>query len=300
MIKNIVNYPKFSLLFFFIWNCSNLSWAQGEEPGLNIQNYTPSVLLQEEQIEFKNFNNLYTQTQFFQGTNRVDADERQTFLTSINQIMTGIAPRVNVGFEFWINSARFDQPESSALKLFSFENNARARTVLSYFGPKLKIAPIPNWDRFAIQSTFLFPIAEDLSGSEENPNLFVANDRYLWITQFFWDKPLGARFQLFNQIATWYTLNRFSDRPDFRKIDVPISVFLSYFPSERWTVFISQEFWSRFNRNNTFTYFYQPGIGIKFQVIPGQLELEGSYTNFILGQDEGAGNTFNIGVRLIR
>ena len=44
--------------------------------------------------------------------------------------------------------------------------------------------------------------------------------------------------------------------------------------------------------------FTQAGLGGKYQLFP-QLQVEASYTNFIMGNTQGAGATFNIGVRYI-
>lgn len=297
-------YLKFSLLLGLINIISpSISPAQVSSPSdssINIQNFTPSVLLRPEQWEVKVFSNLYTQTRFFQGTEAQDLNSRQSFLTLTNQVMTGISPRLNIGLEFWINATLLDEEDASPFKTYAFPNDEQSRVALSYFGPKIKIAPIKSLERFAIQSTFLFPIGEQLSGNDEKPDVFVADDRYLWINQFFFDRPLGAKWQLFTQLATWITFHRNADNPrNFRRLDLPISVFVSFFPSPRWTLFVSNEFWPRFNQNQSFTYFMQPGLGLKFQILPGLLEAESSYTNFILGKDEGAGSTFNIGLRLI-
>ncbi|NJL11964.1 MAG: hypothetical protein HC913_02455 [Microscillaceae bacterium] len=276
-------------------------WAQEDEESVNIQAYTPSVLLRPGQWEFKHFNNLYTQTKFFSGTERVSAGQRQSFLTSINQFFIGVHPKFNLGLEVWLNSTRYDSENSSAFKTYTFADNPNHRTALSYLGPKIKFAPFRNFERFSIQSTFLFPIANNLTGNEEKPGIFVADDRYLWINQFFVDWNLGEKFQVFAQVSTWLSLDRYpSDASNFRRFDLPLTAFLSYFPSPRWTIYLQQEFWNRFNQNDTFSYFYQPGLGLKFQAVPGLLELEGSYTNFLLGKNEGAGQTFNVGIRLIR
>ena len=42
----------------------------------------------------------------------------------------------------------------------------------------------------------------------------------------------------------------------------------------------------------------QAGIGGKYQVL-SQLQLEASYTNFFSGHTQGAGATFNVGLRYI-
>ena len=45
----------------------------------------------------------------------------------------------------------------------------------------------------------------------------------------------------------------------------------------------------------------QSGAGGKYQIIDGILELELLYTNFWIGSPgSGAGQTFNLGIRLIR
>ncbi len=295
---------KFFVCILLITNVLGCFSARAQadlDSNFNIQAYTPSVLLREEQWELKVFLNLYTQTQFFEGTEQTDLNERQNFLTVINQLTLGIAPRVNVGLEMWINATHLDEKDSSPLKTYAFSNGERSRTALSYFGPRLRIAPVRKWERFSIQSTFLFPVGDQLSGNEEKPDVFVADDRYVWINQFLYDQALGSQFQVFTQLGIWWTINRDADNPrNFRRLDLPLSVFLSYFPSDRWTIFVQNEFWSRLNQNESFSYFMQPGVGVKFQLIPGMIELESSYTNFVLGKNEGAGSTFNIGARLIR
>jgi hypothetical protein len=48
-------------------------------------------------------------------------------------------------------------------------------------------------------------------------------------------------------------------------------------------------------------YFVQSGLGAKYQLMPQFVELELLYTSFWAGSEgAGAGNTFNLGIRLIR
>ena len=50
-----------------------------------------------------------------------------------------------------------------------------------------------------------------------------------------------------------------------------------------------------------FAYFVQSGLGGKYQLIPGLMELELLYTNFWAGSEgEGAGQTYNLGIRFIQ
>lgn len=52
----------------------------------SVQDYTPSVLISKGQTEFKLFNSLYTQTQFFDKEgSKLDGGGRSTFFTSIDR-----------------------------------------------------------------------------------------------------------------------------------------------------------------------------------------------------------------------
>jgi len=46
-------------------------------------------------------------------------------------------------------------------------------------------------------------------------------------------------------------------------------------------------------------YFTQLGLGAKYQVT-SNINIEASYTNFVASKRDGAGSTFNFGIRLIR
>ncbi len=177
------------------------------------------------------------------------------------------------------------------------------------FGPKIKIAPFRSLRRLSIQSTLLFPLADDLEGRSDDadkPFLFLETDKTLWLSQIFYDLPLNEKMQLFFQQAFWYNFVRDSFREnDF--LQTQTSVFYSYFPTDRWTLYAMTEFFpTHYNDQEqraqfVNNYFVQSGIGTKFQLVPNAIELEFLYTNFWLGSEgAGAGETFNLGLRLIR
>jgi len=261
---------------------------------ISLQRYTPSVILIEGQFEFKNFHNYYTQTQQFgpNGGKLLTGRGRESYYTMINQFLYGLSDRVNVGFDVWLKSVNIEV------------NPSANWTAVTGAGPKIKFSPsgVPG---FSMQSTILFPVTEkNLEGDSERA--FLEHDRSLWINQFFYDKVIAPDFQVFLQFSIWYAIVRDS----FRKhnyLQTPTSAFVSYLPTDRFTVYFTSEYWPvHYNTTEQsaevfHSFFVQAGIGTKYQVIPGHLEIELLYTNFLYGSlAEGAGETFNVGLRIIK
>lgn len=267
----------------------------------NIQTYTPSVLLQKGQWEFKIFQNLYTQIGSYDNSNQYqDNNGRGTFFSSINQFTFGFNSKLNIGTDLWFKSVRYGLKTDSPLELFKFENTGQSRSVLTGFGPKLRISPFSNLSHFSINTSFLFPVSRDMNGSDSPNRAWLSSDVYLWITQFYYDLKLGEKYQLFFQIAPWISIPK-KNEVEKSKLDLPIDVFFSYFPTSRFTLYIQHEIWPTLNNQFVFSsYFLQAGLGVKYQVIPGLIELETSYTNFYYGWNSGAGQTYNFGIRIIR
>lgn len=262
----------------------------------NLQSYTPSILFGKGDWEFKSFQNLYTQTKEFNSNGRkiLKASGRETYFTSINQFLYGLNEKVNVGVDVWVKHVNVES------------QGVNSRTALVGFGPKIKIAPFKALKRLSIQSTFLFPLADDLEGRPGKSEAFLHKDGSLWLNQLFYDLPINDQFQLFFQQAFWYNIVRKSFR-DKNYFESQTSIFLSYFPTSRLTFYGMLEYFpthyndSLQDKEAFFSYFMQSGLGTKYQAIPNRLELEFLYTNFWNGSEgQGAGQTFNLGIRLIQ
>ncbi len=262
----------------------------------NLQSYTPSILFDKGDWEFKSFQNVYTQTKSFDsdGGKVENTAGRQTWYTSINQFLYGLSSKVNIGADVWLKNANYEQ------------SGIASRTSIVGFGPKIKIAPFRNLQRLSIQSTLLFPLSSDLEGRPGRNEVFLHNDGSLWLNQIFYDLPLSNQFQLFMQQAFWYQLvdNSFRDN---NYLQTQTSLFFSWFPNQRWTLYgMSEYFPTHYNDalqkgEGFFSYFVQSGLGTKYQLIPNLVELEFLYTNFWKGSEgQGAGATVNFGVRVIR
>lgn len=270
----------------------------------NVQKYTPSVLLEKGKWELNSFYSLYTQTanRNFDG-DRVDLSERQTFLNVMYQFTHGISPsgKVNVGLDVWVTRALYDRGEGSPFKVLTFDDGDFSRTAVTGIGPRIRYVPFSRLNGLSVQSTFLFPVAQDL----EQPS-FTGHDRYTWFTQFFYDTRLASQWRLFLEADFLYRIDREGDRANFFR--TPVSAFLSYFPNDqKTTLFVFSQYSPRFeNLSNEVdeqfglnSWFTQVGIGAKYQVT-SKLGLELSYANFIASRQDGAGYTLNLGLRYIR
>lgn len=268
----------------------------------NLQTYTPSVLLQPLQWEYKFFNNLYTQTKSFdsEGT-RTDHESRATYFSSINQFLYGVTPHINIGAEFWVKSVRTGPENESAFKVLAFQNDSNTRTALSGIGPKIKFAPFQKIEKLSLQTTILFPVAKDMEGIK-NGKPYLSEDSYIWYTQIFYDQPIGTKFQLFFQVTPWINIKKEKQEDGLSRFSYanPVGLFFSYFATPRFTFYLQNEYWPSFGSEGISSWFLQQGGGLKIQVIPGFLETELLYTNFTLGKNTGAGQTFNLGLRFIR
>jgi len=81
-------------------------------------------------------------------------------------------------------------------------------------------------------------------------------------------------------------------------IATPLDVFISYFVTHKFTIYIQNQIWPNIGNSGVNSYFVQEGLGIKYQLFDG-FELEGLHTNFVYGKSAGAGQTFNIGIRFL-
>lgn len=301
--------------YTYDWSLNDASGKQSYIPEVeeksNIQEYTPSKLLNKGQFELQLFNNLYTQTAYRDGDReKVELNERQTYYTGMFYALFGISEnsRINVGFDVNIRSVRIDEdPNSSALNLFSFEGPPVGRTAIATIGPKIKISPFRNFSGFSIQSAFWIPVAKNLEGANSDEP-WLDYDMFTWWNQFFYDRLLSSKFQIFTEIDLLF---RFEKDFEMQRthLQTPVSFFLNYFPDPKFTVYVNAQYAPTFMKErlqNTelgvFTLnqdYAQAGLGVKYQLTAG-LNLELSYSNFFTSMNGGAGNTYNLGIRYIQ
>lgn len=258
----------------------------------NIQQYTPSKLIGKGQIDLKWFNNLYTQTK---STFTEGVEPRQTFFTSTLEAYTGVGSnkRWNVGaileFRSNVNSDR------KALDVFKFDGEENtARSGLTSIAPSVKFVPFPSLSNFSIQSSFFIPLVDN----ETENGVFLDQKGYIWQNRFFYDYTFpGDKWQLFSEINSELSFGDEADSFANNSLNLTPGLFLSYFPSSKFTVLGLVQHSQRLDLGNNFTQdFTALGGGAKYQ-LTNALNLELLYTNFVRGNNTGLGETFNIGLR---
>jgi hypothetical protein len=260
----------------------------------NLQAYTPSTLLKPGQIEIKFFNNLYTQTAFFdEESKRIAQNGRSTFYTGIINSLYGATTNINIGIDLYIKSVRNDNESSSPFSVFKFSSDADSRSSFAQIGPKIKISPFASFRNLAIQSVFLFPLASNLDGSESADSPFLDVDGSQWWTQVFYDYSFDNNFLLYLESGLFF---RFGS--EFEDFYTPLKAFLNYYPSQDWTIYFLAEFTSFWKESSISAHYTQLGLGGKYQLL-FNVELEILFTKFIFGKSQGAGATYNLGIRII-
>jgi len=258
----------------------------------NIQQYTPSKLVGKGQYDVKWFNNLYTQTKstFTDGT-----EPRQTFFTSTLEGYTGVGTnkRWNVGAILEFRSNVIGDRSATDVFKFDGENNT-ARSGLTSIAPSVKFVPIASVSNFSIQSSFFIPLVDN----ETENGVFLDQKGYIWQNRFFYDYTFpGDKWQLFSEVNSELSFGNKEESFANNSLNLTPGLFLSYFPSSKFTVLALAQHSQRLDLGNNFTQdFTAVGGGAKYQ-LTSALNLELLYTNFVRGNNTGLGQTFNLGLR---
>lgn len=269
-----------------------------DEPRL--QFYTPSSLLNWGQFEVKYFSQIYTQNRFFDANGETqDQGSRATYYSGIGNVTLGFNRRINFGFDFWLQSVLIGDMDSSPFRILSFPSEQNARTALTTIGPKIKFQPLPSVNGLTLQSSFLIPIASDPEG-KANGRPFLATQNFLWWTQIFYTKNFSEQLQLFTELDVYWNMRRNTENPSNGFLALPMSAFFSYFPTRKITFYVMNQFWPTLGDNLFSAYWYQVGIGGKYQFTKS-IDLELSAGKFLFGRNSaGPANTFNLGLRFVK
>jgi hypothetical protein len=289
-----------------------ISFAQDDMPEgntkSNIQEYTPSKLLKKGQWDLKLFSSIYTQTERTDTRSKSIKIPRETFFTSTLEVFTGVteSSRFNVGVILQTKSNTYGG--AGALEVLSFKDDRKTtRNGLSSFAPSVKIQPIKSISNFSLQTSFFIPVFEDVPGAP-----YLDKRSYVWETKFFYDKTFsGDKFQFFGEVDFGYNFGEkstdanpstenISERFANNSLTLPLSTFISYFPSSKTTVFASAQQSFLIDLGNEFEQNYtQLGIGGKYQMT-NMLNIEASFGKIVRGNNfQGLGQTFSLGLRLL-
>ncbi|MFT4851219.1 MAG: hypothetical protein ACI83B_003784 [Sediminicola sp.] len=302
-------------ILFICFACSTGTAQEDTETTLsNIQEFTPSKLLRKGQWDIKFFNSIYTQTERTDEGSTSITIPRETFFTNTTEVYTGVSEnsRINIGLIIQARSNTYGG--AGALEVFRFENNdTDARSGFTTVAPSIRVQPFRSISNFSLTSSFYIPLFED------KPNApYLDKKSFTWETKFFYDKTFGGnKWQIFTEAD--FAFNFGETRQDAdpltenvgerfanNSLSLPISAFLSYFPTSKSTVFVSaqQAFLIGYDNpsgsGDNFSQNYTSlGIGGKYQVTE-VLNVEASFGKFVRGSNfQGLGQTFSIGLRAL-
>lgn len=259
--------------------------------GNNASRYIVSSTIPAGTSEIKIFNNLYTQSTGADGA----IGDRSTFFTTSLSYLFGVSNRVNIGLSTRYRRVRNSPSDLSQFEVFSGGDELSSRSGLTAIGPQVRIAPVPKWSNFSIQSSFVLPIGENLSGGDGSP--FIDWNGATWWTQFFNDFSIGQNFSLFTEVDFLVEDIGSSSNGHINRVSTPATAIFSYNPTPNSTIYALggfSPFWQ-----SDFDYFTQVGVGAKYQITP-DFELEVLVTDFsnqFLANVGGQASTLNFGIR---
>jgi hypothetical protein len=274
------------------WSLNVVRSGEAALEGNNANRYVVSSTIPRGGFEFRLFNNLYSQ----QTGSMDELQNRSNFFTGLFSVLYGVNDRFNAGFDLRYRRVLNSENPSSAFDVFGTNQDPTSfRQGLTYAGLKIRWAPIPKWENFSIQSAFGWGIGDSLEGSSNSP--YIDWQGKSWWTQFFNDFDLGQQFSLFTEIDFLWEDIASTENGGFNRVSTPATIALNYFPEKNTSIYAIagySPFWTP-----NFDYFYQAGLGLKYQVTR-DFELELLYTHFdnqFLADNSGRASTVNFGLR---
>ena len=166
-----------------------------------------------------------------------------------------------------------------------------------------------SFSNFSFTSSVYLPIFKDQPGAQ-----YLDKRSVFWETKFFYDKTFADnKWQIFTEADFGFNFGQtskeatengdnvnISERFANNSMFLPVSAFLSYFPTNKSTIFVNAQQAFLIDLGNNFEQNYtQLGFGGKYQ-ITDVLNLEASYGKIVRGVNfQGLGNTYSLGIRAL-
>tara|TARA_R110001583_G_scaffold17171_5_gene69798 strand:- start:1322 stop:2206 length:885 start_codon:yes stop_codon:yes gene_type:complete len=293
-MQKIKTFISLVMILFISRGAFSQEGSQDQPEKSNIQQYTPSKLVGKGKWDLKWFNNLYTETRSTFEDGRIP---RSTFFTSTIEVYTGVGEgkRWNIGAIIEMRSNVIN--DRKALDVFKFDGQeGTARSGITSFAPSVKFVPFASESSFSVQSSFFIPLVDN----ETENGVFLDQKGYTWQNRFFYDYTFPSeKWQLFTELNSELHFGKSGESFANNSLILAPGLFLSYFPTSKFTVLALMQYSQRLDLGNNFDQDYTAmGGGAKYQLTKA-LNVEMLYTNFLRGSNTGLGETFNIGLRAI-
>lgn len=295
---------KHQLLLIISFAYSFAVFSQEEDSSQsNLQKFTPSQLIKDQNWDIKVFNSLYTQNKR-ENLGEIIDEPRSNFFTSTFEIFTGVSEKTTLNFGFFFNFKSNTINENRLSPLKFIDNKIDAARALTSVGASLKWQPSKNSKNFTIQTTFFVPIFKD------QPRFFLDKRSYVFENRFFYDKTFPSRkIQLFTEIDFAYNFGEqaknatkfqnVGERYANNSLGIPLSAYLSYFITTKYTLLTYLQHFELIDVGNNFSQGYSlVGLGFKMQLF-NNITLEMSYSKFFQARGAGLGESYNLGVRYL-
>lgn len=279
---------------------------------INLQNFTPSILLTKGLWEYRGSISLYTSTKEFYYLWTQVTSRASNFVFN-HEVNYGLTHKLNIGLVFSTKNVLDGGPKTqNPINVLYTPNSQYFRAMPQYIGSTIKWRPINRLKKVSLESMFLAPIAKDFEGLDSNSNkfgLFVDWDSYIWRNDILNDFRLSSTLSLFTKYSFIAYLPRNSERYNSFLV-TPISANLAWFTSSKFAIIGLSEFWfSHTKKNevgginfNSFSPFYEAkiilGLSANWQVTPSKTELALSYLNDVSGTNHlRSGSTFKVALK---
>lgn len=250
----------------------------------DLRSYSPSALLAAGESELKIFNNLYTQTAYYDDDgNRVDQGARSTWYTGTAQLRVGWKPRLNPGIEMTVR----------AVKDETRYPDYWGRSGLTAVTPWVQVAPWTGARWLTVQTGVRFPLGSELEGDARDPFLDWAHPAAFG--RLLIDRTVASGWRIYAEAGGSVRM-----AGDASQLTTPVKAILNWEPSARWSLYVPTEVAPDWLGDSSGSYYTQVGIGGKLRPRGESAELEGLWTIFPMGKSSGAGQTFNLGIRFVR
>lgn len=263
----------------------------------DLARFAPGTLLSRGETELVLFQNVYTQTRFYDDDGRSrDAGGRATYSSTLMSWTRGLGRRVNLGVEASLRSVR----DGAAVRRVP-PAETDSRTALAWAGPRVEFLPWTEHPSLTAELGVRVPLARGLDGADDldpddRPEApFLDTGDVILVGRVRADRTLSPRSYLYLELGGEMRVD--DTGPDGGV--TPLKAIGHWLAGEIVTLYVPIEvdlFWGGASTGNWSS---QIGAGLKVRPRSG-LELEALVTTFPAGRNAGAGHTLSVGVRLVR
>jgi len=302
---------------------ANGSAANIDTPKKSNFRYLVSSLYDKGEFEVNFFNNYFAKQS---NLHNEGFENRTGFFSNLVQVLIGINPRFNAGFDVQFRSVS-SQPRRNAsfFDAANYQNEGNiygvtdsylgyTRTGFSRWGPKIKYLPFKKQSNISVQHTLYLPAPSDVPLQGDGTTGWLDwNDPIFW-TQVFWDKSVSPQINIFAEAdLVLENAGKVMRKKEsgFYQVSTPLTFILSYFPRDEIIIYglggYAPQWFSvvdipdgdgETTTSTDYVPYNQLGVGIKY-LLGKRYQFEVLATDFNQTDENSTAATYNFGFRYI-